>query len=297
MSKASDFVRTNFKAGDDIRDAGLTTPEDIIRYDDIVYGVDPKWQSLDVYRPKAAEGQKLPVIVSVHGGGWVYGDKERYQFYCMSLAQRGFAVVNFSYRLAPENKYPSNLEDTNSVFTWVLANMAQYGFDKEHIFAVGDSAGAHTLGLYSSICTNPDYAKNYSFKTPEGFVPQAIALNCGAYVINLSSGPDGSDELIQQLMLDFLPEQGTEKELDLINVVKHVTPAFPPTFFMTCTDDFLKDQAPLLAEKLAEVEVPHTFRFYGDKDHALGHVFHCNVKSADAALCNDEECTFFKKFI
>lgn len=96
MSKASDFVRTNFKAGDDIRDAGLATPEDIIRYDDIVYGVDPKWQSLDVYRPKAAEGQKLPVIVSVHGGGWVYGDKERYQFYCMSLAQRGFAVVNFS---------------------------------------------------------------------------------------------------------------------------------------------------------------------------------------------------------
>ena len=88
MSQASDFVRTNFKKGDDIRDEGLTTPKDIIRYDDIVYGTDPKWQSLDVYRPRSAEGQKLPVIVSVHGGGWVYGDKERYQFYCMNLAQR-----------------------------------------------------------------------------------------------------------------------------------------------------------------------------------------------------------------
>ena len=296
MSQASDFVRKNFKAGDDIRDAGLTTPEDIVRYDDIVYGADPKWQCLDVYRPKAEEGKLLPVIVSVHGGGWVYGDKERYQFYCMSLAQRGFAVVNFTYRLAPENKFPASLEDTNSVFTWVLDNADKYGFDKEHIFAVGDSAGAHNLGLYSGICTDPAYAAKYDFRPPEGFVPTAIALNCGAYVITLSKGPDGSDDLTQTLMGDLLPEKGTDEEMELINVVNHVTPNYPPTFFMTCTGDFLKDQAPLLAEKLAEVEVPFLYRFYGDKDHELGHVFHCNIKTEDAKLCNDEECEFFKKF-
>lgn len=296
MSQASDFVRTEFKKGDDIRDSGLTTPDDIIRYDDIVYGTDPKWQSLDVYRPKAAEGQKLPVIVSVHGGGWVYGDKDRYQFYCMDLAQRGFAVVNFTYRLAPENKYPSSLEDTNSVFTWVLTNAGQYGFDTEHIFGVGDSAGAHNLGLYSSICTNPVYAAEYDFQPPKGFAPTAIALNCGAYVISLSPGPDGSDDLTQRLMADFLPEKGSEKELELINVIEHVTSDYPPTFLMTCTGDFLKSQAPLLEAKLAEVEVPHVSRFYGDKDHVLGHVFHCNIRSVDAKICNDEECEFFRKF-
>lgn len=297
MSQASDFVRKNFKAGDDIRDAGLTTPEDIVRYDDIVYGDDPKWQCLDVYRPKAEEGKRLPVIVSVHGGGWVYGDKERYQFYCMNLAQRGFAVVNFTYRLAPEVKFPAALEDTNSVFAWVLDNADKYGFDKEHVFAVGDSAGAHNLGLYAGICTNPAYAAKYGFRTPEGFVPTAIALNCGAYVITLSKGPDGSDDLTQTLMGDLLPEKGTDEELELINVVNHVTPNYPPTFFMTCTGDFLKNQAPLLAEKLAEAEVPFMYRFYGDKDHELGHVFHCNIKSRDAKLCNDEECGFFKKFL
>ena len=73
MSKISNFVRETFSAGDDLRDAGLATPEDIIRYDDIAYGPDPAQQSLDVYRPRAEEGKKLPVIVSVHGGGWVYG--------------------------------------------------------------------------------------------------------------------------------------------------------------------------------------------------------------------------------
>ena len=106
MSLTSLIVRYNFGKGDRKRDAGLTTPDDVKRYDNIPYGRDKKWQILDVYRPKEKEG-KLPVIISVHGGGWVYGTKEVYQFYCMSLAQRGFAAVNFNYRLAPGHRYPA----------------------------------------------------------------------------------------------------------------------------------------------------------------------------------------------
>lgn len=292
MSKISEMVRAEFKKGDDIRDAGLTTPEDIVRYDDIAYGPDPAQQSLDVYRPKAGQGKLLPVIVSVHGGGWVYGDKERYQFYCMSLAQRGFAVVNFTYRLAPENKFPAPLEDTNSVFTWVLANGKQYGFDTKHIFAVGDSAGAHNLGLYAAICSDPAYAAEYPFQPPEGFLPTAIALNCGTYQIDADK-----QSLTNTLMADYLPEKGSPRELELIEVNRHITGAYPPTFFMTCTDDFLKTQAPLLAAKLLEQDVPFVFRYYGDKENRLPHVFHCNIRSDDAKLCNDEECEFFRKFL
>ena len=288
MSRASDLIRIEFKRSDDIRDAGLTTPEDIVRHDDIVYGDDPKWQSLDVYRPRAAEGKKLPVIVSVHGGGWVYGDKERYQFYCMNLAQRGFAVVNFSYRLAPESKYPAPLEDANAVFGWVLEHAEEYGFDREHIFAVGDSAGAHLLGLYCGICTNPEYAKAYAFDAPEGFAPAAIALNCGAYVL----APERD-----ALMREFLPGKDPEREYALIDVPSHVTPNFPPTFLMTSNGDFLKAQAPILAAKLMEQGVPFVYRFYGDRAHELGHVFHCNIRTEDARLCNDEECDFFKRFL
>ena len=112
MSFMSEQIRKSFKEGDDIRDAGLQTPQDVIRYDDIQYGPDREWQVMDLYRPRFAEGAVLPVIFSIHGGGWVYGDKERYQYYCMSLAQRGFAVLNFTYRLAPEFQYPAPREDT-----------------------------------------------------------------------------------------------------------------------------------------------------------------------------------------
>ena len=294
MSKISDTFRKNVKKVDDIRDAGLSTPDDIVRYDDIVYGEDAKWQSLDVYRPKNMEGKQLPVIVSVHGGGWVYGDKERYQYYCMNLAQRGFAVVNFTYRLAPEYKFPSPLEDTNLVFTWVLSNAEEYGFDTSHIFAVGDSAGGHLLGLYSAICTNPKYAKEYAFKTPHGFVPTAIALNCGKYEISLEG--DLTDEQTKQLMADFLAEQGSAKELELVNVTNHLTKNYPPAFIMTSTGDTLKDQAPIMAAKLASCEVPFIYRLYGDSKNKLEHVFHCNIKSDDAKLCNDEECEFFREY-
>ena len=89
MSDWTDRVRKSFSEADDIRDAGLSTPPDVFRQDDILYGKDPVWQRLDVYRPRNSEGP-LPVIVSVHGGGWAYGDKERYQWYCMDLARRGF---------------------------------------------------------------------------------------------------------------------------------------------------------------------------------------------------------------
>ena len=70
MSEISEKLRAEFKKGDDERDALLTTPEDVERWDNIVYGhVDRNIQKLDVYRPKQAEGEDLPVIISVHGGG------------------------------------------------------------------------------------------------------------------------------------------------------------------------------------------------------------------------------------
>lgn len=291
MSAVSDFIRKSFKEGDDIRDAGLQAPEDVIRYDDILYGADPKWQVLDVYRPKGREGEKLPVIVSVHGGGWVYGDKERYQYYCMSLAQRGFAVVNFTYRLAPEFKYPVPLEDTNLVFSWVLDHGAEYGFDTRNIFGVGDSAGGNILGLYCAICTNKEYAAHYSFQTPLGFAPRAVALNCGAYIVEATSS--SAEDHTPDLMADYLPGKGTEEELALINVTAHITDAYPPVFLMTAPGDFLKEQPMLMASVLTQNSVPFLYRFYGNKENPLCHVFHCDMRSAEGKKCNDDECEFF----
>lgn len=295
MSATSDKIRKEWAISDAKRDAGLTTPEDVERFDSLRYGEDPRWNVLDVYRPRGKKG-KLPVIVSVHGGGWVYGDKELYQFYCMSLAQRGFAVVNFSYRLAPESKYPAPLEDTNSVIEWMYENQETYLLDMEHVFLVGDSAGGHLAGLYAAICTNPEYAAEYPFQVPHGFVPQALGLNCGVYV------PLGMDTVLddvrdRETMEDFLPENGSPRERRLIQVPEHVTPAYPPVYLMTCVGDFCRPQAPLLEKALKENQVPYEFVLYGDEKNPLYHVFHVTIQEPMGQKCNDEECAFFRRIM
>ncbi len=295
MSQASDTMRREWKINDAKRDAGLTTPDDIQRFDDIQYGSDPVENKLDVYRPKNAQG-KIPVIVSVHGGGWVYGDKELYQFYGMTLAQRGFAVVNFTYRLAPEVKFPAPLEDTNNVISWMYENQEEYGLDMDHVFMVGDSAGGHLCGLYSAICTNPEYAVNYTFKVPNGFVPQAVALNCGAYNPLSEVGVLGGEQ-DQELMGDFLPEKGSARERALVNVTDHVTEKFPPVYLMTCVGDFCRPQAPLLEAALKKNGVYYEFKTYGTEENPLYHVFHLTIQEPEGQKCNDEECDFFRRMM
>jgi len=295
-------VRRNFGKGDKKRDAGLTTPEDIIRYDNISYTGHPhpcKWQLLDLYRPKKAEG-KLPVIVSVHGGAWVYGDKDVYQFYCMKLAQRGFALVNFSYRLAPEYKFPASMEDTQKVFCWLAENAEKYALDLNNVFAVGDSAGAHILSLYASARTNKDYCKNYPFikEVTDNNLPlpkiKALAFNCGKYDML----PELNKDKAMKLMLKVLmPQGGTKEEIELINGAGHLTKDFPPAFVMTCYGDFLFNQAPVIIRALEAAGVEHEFLCYGKPEKPLWHVFHCDPKLQDAVICNDDECNFFKSRI
>ena len=291
MSAISDKIRTNFGRTAAQRDAGLTTPHAVARWDVRSYGDDPVWQVLDVYRPKQAEDRPLPVIVSVHGGGWVYGDKERYQFYCMDLAERGFAVVNFNYRLAPEHKFPAPLEDTCLVFQWVRDHAAAYGFDLDHVFAVGDSAGGHTLGLYCALCANPDYAARFTFTPNRPLKPEAIALNCGIYTVSVSDRPE--DQFSTSLMADYLEHKGTAEELQLVNLPGWLNQAFPPAFIMTAEQDFLKFQVPGLAARMLECNIPFRVQFYTDPQEELEHVFHLDIRKAAARRCSDEECAWF----
>ena len=279
MSEIARRIIEEFTQADDIRDAGLTTPPDVERLDGIVYGPDPLRQVMDLYKPRGAQGP-LPVIVSFHGGGWVYGDKERYQFYCMDLARRGFGVLNFTYRLAPMFKFPAPLEDCNLVMAWLAADGRDHGLDPENVFAVGDSAGANGLGLYACILTNPAFAARFPFTPPAGLKLRAIALNCGVYKVD--PDPKGGG-----LMSVYMPEGGTAAECESASPMNHVTEDFPPTFLMTAPQDFLKAAAAPMAALLAEKNVEHVLRFYSDEGRTLAHVFHLNIRTA-------EECAFFR---
>lgn len=282
MSLNTYIFRFMCSRSDGKRDAGQTTPAGIARTDNIVYGTDRKWHSLDLYRPKDAAG-KLPVIVSFHGGGWVYGTKEVYQYYCMCLAAHGFAVINYNYRLAPEHRFPAAFADTDAVFHWLMQHAAEYGLDTERIFGVGDSAGALGIGLYAAILTNPVFAKRWSFRTPEGLRIRGLALNCGMYTT-----ADKTDAL-----RDFVPKTNAAEALQTLDLVQHITADFPPCFVMTANQDFLREEPKVLLPVLERHGIPHAYKLYGDDAHPLGHVFHCDMRSEQAKAANDAECAFF----
>jgi acetyl esterase/lipase len=293
MSITSRFVSYVMHRGDVKKNEGLTTPADIERFDDLKYGKSFDMNGLDVYRPLKAKGRKLPVIISVHGGGWVYGDKELYQYYCMSLAQQGFAVINFSYPLAPQAKFPSIVESTRDVFAWVLDQAHVYDLDTNNLFAVGDSAGAHTLAQFCALLTHPEYAKRFDFDLDVRMLPKAIALNCGIYdctsITKLSF-------LMNRLLKDYLPKDNYATALQSMNLLPYITSTFPPSFIMTSNGDFLQDQAPRLESRLKEKGVQVQSKYYGTAEKVLTHVFHCDLRLDEAKQCNQEETEFFKEF-
>ena len=291
-------IRSQFGKGDRLRDKDLTTPQEIQRYDNILYSNDrkyKKWQLLDVYRPKSAKNngklEKLPVIVSVHGGAWVYGTKEVYQYYCMNLAKKGFAVVNFSYRLAPEVKFPASLQDTDSVFNWICSNADEYGFDTQNVFAVGDSAGGHLLSLYAQALTNQDFIKTFPFMQPKEMTLRALALNCGKYTMN------DEDPSFKLLLSALMKNGGTKEEIDMIDATAHITKDFPPAFIMSCKGDYLLPQSMVIKNALDSAGVKNEYHIYGTDEKPLWHVFHCDCRLKEAEICNEEECNFFRSFL
>ncbi|WP_018656186.1 alpha/beta hydrolase [Actinomadura flavalba] len=100
-----------------------------------------------LYRPEP-DGAPLPVLVYLHGGGWVVGGIEAMDVSCRELAAgAGCVVLNVGYRLAPEHPYPAAAEDTWSVIAAVLADPARFGADPGRVAVGGDSAGGNLAAV------------------------------------------------------------------------------------------------------------------------------------------------------
>jgi acetyl esterase/lipase len=102
-------------------------------------------QKLDVYQPR--KGASLPVLIFVHGGSWRNGSKEIYPFFGERFALEGYVTVIINYRLAPENAFPSFVQDAALAVRWVKDNIQKFGGDPDHVYLAGHSAGAHIVAM------------------------------------------------------------------------------------------------------------------------------------------------------
>jgi triacylglycerol lipase len=143
------------------------------------YGADDR-QALDVFAPAEA-GAARPVLIFVHGGGYVGGNKREGQnfFYdnvMLWAARNGMVGVNATYRLAPAHPWPAGAEDVGAAVRWVRANIAQHGGDPDRIFLVGHSAGATHVA---------NYAAMPRFQPPDGPGLAGVILLSGTYDLTM----------------------------------------------------------------------------------------------------------------
>lgn len=138
-------------AGTDVS-AGLQIQQDFRLNPDITYlRADNVELKLDVIGPVDVD-EKRPVLLYIHGGGWMGGSKDRMYLHFIPYLQMGMAVVNVGYRLGGVALAPAAVEDARCALRWVYNNADEYGLDSSRIVVSGHSAGGH-LSLTTGMLT------------------------------------------------------------------------------------------------------------------------------------------------
>jgi acetyl esterase/lipase len=149
-----------------------TFAAELMRYEvhpNIVYQTSNNYEAkLDVYTPAETtpQSQPTPVVVVIHGGGWIAGSKEERVLEMMPYLQMGFAAVNVEYRMAKTSLAPAAVEDCRCALHWVFVNAKRFNFDPNRVVLQGGSAGGH-LVLMTGMLTPKDGFDKECWSGPE----------------------------------------------------------------------------------------------------------------------------------
>lgn len=131
-------------------------PTQFARYfPDVPYADEDPRQVMDIWLPNEGEGP-FPLIVFVHGGGWVSGNKrENTMPGVFKFPSQGYAVACVEYRLVPDVHWPEPLEDVRAAIRYLRAHAAEYNLDAENIAIMGNSAGGHLACMVAALAGRP----------------------------------------------------------------------------------------------------------------------------------------------
>ncbi len=268
------------------RIASQTEPEGLVKILDIPYIDDgEKGHLLDIYYPEGT-AEKLPVIIDIHGGGWMYGYKEINKNFCLKLAEKGFLVASINYRLAGDVLFDDQIRDIFSALKWLNENLKDYPADMDNIFLAGDSAGGHFSCVTTAVNINKDMQEDFGVEYC-GFDFNAVAAICPA--VDLLSPNFLMNVNVPILLGDKWRKSQFKKYLDVNRIISK---DFPPFYVNTARNDFLKKQCYKLKDILERNHIEHKFH---DFDKPLSHVFNVvDPFSKYGDMANTEIAEFFK---
>ena len=126
------------------------------KFKNITYqtSIQGKSLQLNVFVPRKAKGEKMPVLLFVHGGNWNSGSKNLYGFFGRNFAKKDVVVVIPSYTLSPDANYDQMTHEIATAIKWLESDIEKYGGNPEKLFVTGHSAGGHLIALATM---NPKY--------------------------------------------------------------------------------------------------------------------------------------------
>ena len=223
---------------------------------DIVYSTANNYEAkLDLYLPRATT--PTPVVVYLHGGGWVGGSKEASQLVFLPYLKLGWAVANVEYRLARNSLAPAAVEDCRSALRWVYRHAGEYSFDTTKIVVTGNSAGGHLSLTTGMLRTSDGFDRPPEWLTVVPDVPVAGIINWYGItdVADLLKG-----EHRQTYAEHWLGTQANREEIARqVSPLSYVRPGLPPIVTIHGDQDQLVpySHAVRLHEGLTKAGVPN----------------------------------------
>lgn len=263
---------------------------------DVIYNTrEPKTCVLDYYKPKGKG--PFPVILYIHGGGFMAGDKNYRKAIGVWFATMGYFAVNVNYGLSPEYMFPKPLKHLFSATNWLSRNAEKHNLNLDKVIVAGDSAGAFYALSLACISENEELQKKLKVSPKIRFA--ASILNCGLY--DIKKALDGKflfdiNKKVFEATTGVLESEYLKyKYKNFCAPIDFVTRNYPPTFLIYAEKDLLcKGHAESLIEKFDENDV--YFESYCSTSVLSNHCFSLEWKKKTAQSANQMLETFLLKF-
>lgn len=259
-----------FCADGDAKKHEEQTPPDTQAIKNIPYIDDGNlYHNLDVFYPNTLNpGDKLPVIIDIHGGGWMYGSKDLNEYYCRALADRGFVVFSISYRLVPDVTVKEQLQDVMQALKWISENKSKYPCTNDTMLT-GDSAGGMLASYSAVLLQSPEMREVF------GTVSADLDISALLLTSPVPFMKEGAISVYTKLCWgEDYKKKDTYNYMNLDEIIDYA-PDFPPTYLITSSGDSLARSqtlktAELLKSKSIKAELKDYEKYNGK---SLQHVY------------------------
>lgn len=237
---------------------------------------------LDIYTPKHGEGTH-PIILWIHGGGFVGSSKADTSVYSTLLAHEGYTVASLEFTRPPESRYPVPVRQANAALRYLSRNAAMYRGDAARLFVAGNSSGSQIASQTVAVETDPrlSSAMHLEPALQPGTLRGAV-LYCGAY--DMVTLKKAHFPFLRTGLWAYTGHRDwtTFPDIDQLSTIHHLTPQYPPVFLAAGDIDPLEPQSLEFAAELRKHNLPVTTQFWDGSGRKLDHDYQFDLKRPEA---------------